>query len=260
MSRLLGNLPVAARLLAAALVASIAAPHARAADPTALPDGFVFLRDAAPTIEQDLRYASSRNFTGKPVPGYTASECVLTRPAAKALADVQKALIRSGFGLRVYDCYRPTRATAAFMDWIGTPARASTARYHPNVDKSKLVASGYISRTSSHSAGDTVDLTLVRRTAGSDDRPGPQNQCGSEPDGSVDMGTGFDCFDVRSHVSAKGLSPSHREARHILADTMRAHGFRGYAKEWWHFSYERAPRGPLRNFPVPKRTAEPERK
>lgn len=237
------------------LLAAIVTPVARAADGDTLPDGFVFLRDVAPDIEQDMRYASVRNFTSRPVSGYVAAECVLTRATARALGDVQKALAGSGFALRVYDCYRPTRATAAFMDWLRIPDRGEdTRRYHPNVERSKLADAGYISRTSSHSAGNTVDLTLVRREAGSDGAKAAQDQCGSEPDGSVDMGTGFDCFDVLSHASAAGLSRAQRKARRILSDAMRARGFRGYAKEWWHFSYDREPRGPLRNFAIPART------
>src|SRR5665811_747531 len=80
--------------LVAALVLSIAAPvtgSARAAE--AMPKDFVHLRDVAPTIQQDMRYAGPDNFTGKPVPGYGAPECVLVRQAAEALKTVQACLL-----------------------------------------------------------------------------------------------------------------------------------------------------------------------
>ena len=72
-----------------------------------LPDGLVYLRDIDPTIVQDMRYAGSNNFVGRPLDGYEAAECILRRDVAMALAQVQKDLAGSGLGLKVYDCYRP---------------------------------------------------------------------------------------------------------------------------------------------------------
>ncbi len=77
------------------------------ARPADLPQGFVYLRDVAPTIRQDMRYYGSHNFTGRPIPGYLAPECILTAPAARALAAVQADLAASNLSLVVYDCYRP---------------------------------------------------------------------------------------------------------------------------------------------------------
>ena len=74
-----------------------------------------------PTIQQDMRYAGANNFTGGPVPGYDAAECVLVRQVAEALKAVQADLKAKGFGLLVYDCYRPTTAVAAFVDWAKLP-------------------------------------------------------------------------------------------------------------------------------------------
>lgn len=74
------------------------------------------LRELAPAITQDIRYATPFNFTGAPVPGYGRGECVLTRPAADAVIRVEKRLARQGYGLKLFDCYRPARAVAAFND------------------------------------------------------------------------------------------------------------------------------------------------
>src|SRR5689334_4938933 len=97
-----------------------------------LPPGFVYLRDVAPDILQDIRYASLDNFTGRKVPGYDAPECILQRRVAEALAKVQADLRERSLGLKVYDCYRPARATRAFLRWIGDDsASAGGRRYFP---------------------------------------------------------------------------------------------------------------------------------
>ena len=86
-----------------------------------LPSGFVYLRDVDPSIRQDIRYATSHNFIGRPIRGYQAGECILTRPAATALSKVQKELLQSGLSLKVYDCYRPQMAVDEFIAWSDKP-------------------------------------------------------------------------------------------------------------------------------------------
>jgi D-alanyl-D-alanine dipeptidase len=82
-----------------------------------LPDGFVDITDVAPGVVVDARYAGSDNFMGPPVRGYGAARCVLTRPAARAVAAAQRELAASGLGLLLYDCYRPQRAVDDFVAW-----------------------------------------------------------------------------------------------------------------------------------------------
>src|SRR5262245_14827883 len=86
-----------------------------------MPKDFAYLRDVDPNIEQDMRYAGSANFFGRKVPGYDAAECVLVRRAADALKAVQAELEDKQLGLKVYDCYRPARAVASFVDWAKEP-------------------------------------------------------------------------------------------------------------------------------------------
>src|SRR6202051_1514283 len=74
-----------------------------------LPRGFVYLRDVDPTIVQDIRYAGSHNFVGRPIRGYLAAECILSAPAAKALTMVHRMLADKRLSLIVWDCYRPKR-------------------------------------------------------------------------------------------------------------------------------------------------------
>jgi zinc D-Ala-D-Ala dipeptidase len=84
---------------------------------SALPKGFVYLRDIDPTIVQDIRYAGSHNFVGRPIRGYLAAECILSEPAAKALEAVQRKLADKELSLVVWDCYRPKRAVNDFLQW-----------------------------------------------------------------------------------------------------------------------------------------------
>ena len=215
-----------------------------------LPAGFVYLRDVDPSIAQDMRYAGSDNFTGHPLPGYGAGECVLRRAVAQALAQVQADLARENLSLKVYDCYRPTRAVRAFMRWANDGAReAPTKRFFPTLEKGMLFALGYIAAYSAHSTGSAVDLTLVKLPtvpAPSYDPAARYGPCtGPEaeraPDNSLDMGTGFDCFDERSHTSSGAITPAQQRWRALLVAAMRARGFHNYFREWWHFSF--GPRG-----------------
>jgi len=247
-------------------VLSFAGTHASAAD---LPEDFVYLRDVDPTILQDMRYAGSDNFTGTRVPGYDAPECVLLRPAAEALKAVQADLRPKGLTLKVYDCYRPTRAVAAFVAWAKEPDVPSAKMVHyPNLPKTALFPD-YIATRSGHSRGATVDLTLVPIAAGSQgsapaESAAPRSctapQEARAPDGSLAMGTSFDCFDVKANTAAPGLTGEERANRAMLVDAMQAHGFETYPKEWWHFTYQPEPYPETYfDFPIEPRTGDGER-
>jgi len=212
-----------------------------------LPPGFVYLRDVAPGIVQEMRYATSDNFTGRPLPGYEASECVLRRDVALALARVEAALRPRHLSLKTYDCYRPTRAVRAFWRWSQDAKRAGNKRFYPRVAKSELFARGYIASHSRHSAGTAVDLTLVPLAApqpSSKARAAPCTAPAAQraPDTSLDMGTGFDCLDVKSYTNSRAVTGEQRRHRLMLKTAMSARGFRNYFREWWHYEYGR-PRG-----------------
>src|SRR3954471_8619386 len=154
-------------LVAASLLALSAAP-ARAADPepTAPPGAFVSLADVAPSILVEMRYTTSHDVVGRPVKGYEEPVCILTRPAAEALARVQAAVREQGYTLKVYDCYRPQRAVDDFVAWAKRLTDEKTkAEFYPRVEKSRLFKEGYIAEQSGHSRGSAVDLTLVRLPA-----------------------------------------------------------------------------------------------
>jgi D-alanyl-D-alanine dipeptidase len=213
-----------------------------------LPRGFVYLRDVDPTIVQDIRYAGSHNFVGRPISGYLTAECILSMPAANALATAQKMLSEKNLSLIVWDCYRPKRAVADFLRWSKDPAHSEMKpEFYPRTDKQKLFALGYLAPRSAHSRGSTVDLGIV--PAGSSFVPPPGSPQPLKPctapkgerfdDGTIDFGTGYDCLDVLGNTSnASGIALHNRQT---LKSLMKAAGFRAYAREWWHFELVNEP-------------------
>ena len=193
-----------------------------------LPPGFVYLKDVDPTIVQDIRYATPFNFTSAPVPGYGGAECVLLREVALALKNAQEELRPQHLGLKVYDCYRPQRAVRAFVDWVKKPDSKGDERHYPRTQRVDLVKLGYISAASNHSYGTAVDLTLIARPREpSQTEPGKSYgsciapQAEREPDESMDMGTGFDCFDRQSRNPAL-IDPAEPEAKDEAPDEAAA--------------------------------------
>ena len=118
---LMTGLASAFRVLAAAAAALLAvtatAPAAGARSGPKAPEEFVALSSVDPTIIQEMRYPTAHNFMGVPVDGYRDPLCILTRPAARALHHAQTRLLRRGYSLKVYDCYRPQRAVDHFVRW-----------------------------------------------------------------------------------------------------------------------------------------------
>jgi D-alanyl-D-alanine dipeptidase len=168
----------------------------------------VDVRSTDPSIRVDVRYAAPFNFTGAVLPGYEAPRAMLRREAAEALARVQASLSADGLGLKVYDGYRPVRATAAMVAW---------AR---RVRREDLLRNGYIAERSRHNLGLAVDCTLVELTTGRELR----------------MGTAFDTFSAAAHTANATGEVAANRARLVRA--MAAEGFTNLREEWWHFSYE----------------------
>lgn len=192
----------------------------------ARPPAFVDAATVIPGLVADMRYFGPDNFVGARVDGYEAPVCLLTHQAATALAAVQRDLKPRGYGLKVFDCYRPARAVRHFVRWARDPDTSTKAEFYPHVAKGNLFREGYIASRSGHSRGSTVDLTLVRLPEGEE----------------LDMGTPFDFLSPQSGQTGK-VSAEARANRKLLADAMRARGFIPYDKEWWHFT--------LRNEPFP---------
>ena len=245
------------------------APSGRAApvaERSAIPDGFVRLREFAPQIAQEVRYATAYNFVGAPIDGYEAPECILTTEAARALRQVAEDLARDGFGLKVYDCYRPQTAVDHFVRWARSDDEAMKTAFYPEEPKGSLFRRGYIARRSGHSRGSTVDLTLVRQPVAdaivpASDYPDPAAgaslpRCdrpvstsadpASGDDGrlferDLDMGTAYDCLSPVAATASTAVSREARANRQRLKAAMERRGFRNYSKEWWHFTLRGEP-------------------
>ncbi|TQK43234.1 D-alanyl-D-alanine dipeptidase [Streptomyces sp. SLBN-118] len=237
----------ASRTFVVAAAAVLLAPAA--AGPTAAGE-FVALRSVDATIIQELRYTGRHNFVGAPVDGYRQPLCIVTRPAARALHRAQSKLLRQGYSLKVYDCYRPQRAVDHFVRWAkNLDDETMKKEFYPQVDKSRLFADGYIAQRSGHSRGSTLDLTIVKLPALSTRPyvPGePLVPCSAPqserfPDISVDMGTGFDCFDTLSHTDDPRIQGGQRANRQLLKRTLTAEGFVNLPEEWWHFTFRPEP-------------------
>lgn len=217
---------------------------------TEMPSDFVELKEVNPNIVYDLRYYSKHNFVGDTIDGYEAKKCYMTRVSAKALSEVQKELEEIGFTIKVYDAYRPQRAVDHFVRWAkDIDDTRMRKEFYPDVDKKNLFKDGYIAAKSSHSRGSTVDLTIVPLPVPEQEqyKPGMELcECYKSReerfgDNSIDMGTGFDCFDEHSHPLNKSLSVQQRANRMLLRTLMTKHGFVPYEQEWWHFTFKEEP-------------------
>ena len=211
-------------------------------------DRNVVLKDVDPTILHDVRYFTAHNFVGTRIDGYHQPLCILTRPAALALHKVQREMLKQGYTLKVYDCYRPQRAVDHFVRWARDLAdQRMKTEFYPRVDKTRLFEDGYIAEKSGHSRGSTLDLTIVRLPA-RHQRPyvpgEPLVNCYAPqrfPDNTVDMATGYDCFDTLSHTDDPRVVGKARENRQLLKKAMADNGFRNLPEEWWHFTLNGEP-------------------
>lgn len=195
----------------------------------ALPAGFVYLRDIDSSIEQDIKYYSDDNFVGRPIKGYDAAECILTRETAEALAKVQKLLLQQSLRLKVYDCYRPQAAVNDFIAWSQDKHDQKQKKlYYPNINKADFFKLGYVAAKSGHSRGTTVDLTITQ------DNPHHQSV-------ELFMGTHFDFMDPSSHVFSKEINTKAQKNRMYLRSLMIDAGFDPLEEEWWHFTLHKEP-------------------
>jgi zinc D-Ala-D-Ala dipeptidase len=224
-------------LLLAAATAAIADANPPLSPAKTMADaGMVDVRTLAPGLAEDMKYAGTDNFTGAVVDGYRAPKCFLRTPAAQALARVEAAVRKQGYALQAWDCYRPARAVAAFVRWAGDLSATQTkAAHYPNLGKEKLLGE-YIAPVSGHSRGATVDLTLMRCTAG---------KCAP-----LDMGTGFDFFDSLAHTADPRTTPAQKANRERLLKAMAAEGFSNYPAEWWHYTLPSAMAPVLYDVPI----------
>ncbi len=172
-----------------------------------------------PTIKLDIRYATKNNFLGKAV--YKQARAFLQRPAAEALVRINQNLRKQGYGLVVFDGYRPWSVTKVF--WDATP-----------VDKKIFVADP--SKGSRHNRGCAVDLSLFDLKSGAE----------------VKMPSEYDEMTERAHINYECATSDARRLRELLRAAMAAEGFAVYEPEWWHYDYKDWKEYPIMNLKFSK--------
>ena len=206
-----------ARALAALLLAASCAPalHPPVETGKRAPD-LVELTTLDPGLHLDIRYATARNFVGRPV--YKEARAFLQRPAAEALVRAHRALAAKGYGIVVFDGYRPWSVTKLF--WEVTPE-----------DKKEFVADP--SQGSRHNRGCAVDLSLYDLASGRE----------------VEMPSGYDEMTERAYPDYAGGPAEARARRDLLRAAMEAEGFKVYSSEWWHYDYKDWAQYPILDLP-----------
>ena len=160
------------------------------------------LEKTIPGIVLDIRYATTNNFTGERI--YTLSKAYARKPVAQSLEKIQTDLKAQGLGVKIFDAYRPYKATVKFYEVY----RDTT-----------YVASPY--RGSRHNRGCALDLTLIDLKSGEE----------------LKMPTGYDSFSKAAWPSTPVSDPVIKKNRQLLISAMQKHGFRVNSSEWWHFDF-----------------------
>ena len=191
-----------------------------------LPKGFSYVSEIDATIKKELRYGTSNNFIGKPIDGYLKDSLIISKPAAKALKEIQTKLMLSGLSLKIFDAYRPQQAVDHFVRWAKVMNDTLMKQlYYPDVQKSELFTLGFIASKSGHTRGSTVDLSIVDVKTNKE----------------VDMGSSYDFFGEKSHPFYKKITEAQMKNRMLLRIIMIKNGFIPYDNEWWHFTLKDEP-------------------
>jgi zinc D-Ala-D-Ala dipeptidase len=187
---------------------------------------FAYVDDLVSGIRWDAKYATWDNFTGKPVEGYLANRVVGSKALCTGLADARERAASLGFGLLLWDGYRPQRAVQSFLRWSEQPEDGRTKqRHYPNIGRPEMFEKGYVAPRSGHSRGGTVDLTLYHLAT----------------DELVRMGGEHDLMDPISRHGAKEIATVEARNRDALRSIMEECGFLAYEREWWHYTLKREP-------------------
>ena len=183
--------------------------------------GFLFLDEVLSGVRWDAKYATWDNFTGMPVDGYEVNRIAGSLALADGLLTAQARAATLGFGLLLWDAYRPQRAVDRFLEWSRQPEDGRTKPgFYPNIHRAAMITDGYVAPKSGHSRGGAVDLTLFRLDTGE----------------LAAMGGRHDLMDERSHHGAPSVGGVEARNRETLCAVMEHSGFKRYACEWWHYA------------------------
>jgi zinc D-Ala-D-Ala dipeptidase len=171
-----------------------------------------------PTVHLDIRYATTNNFLGRPV--YRQPRAFLQRPAAEALVRAHQKLKAKGYGIVVFDGYRPWSVTKLFWDSATDEQRRIEFVANPQ-------------NGSRHNRGCAADISLFELATGKE----------------VVMPSAYDEFTERAYPDYAGGTAESRTARDLLRATMEAEGFTVYRAEWWHFDFNDWKQYRIQNIP-----------
>ena len=190
-----------------------------------LPKGFVYIDEVINDVDIDIRYSNDNNFIGKKINGYNQSAAIGTKELALALQEIQNDLKHFGYGVKIFDAYRPQKAVNHFSRWSTNDDILMKDLFYPNIEKRDLFKEGYIASKSGHSRGSTIDLTIINL----------------ETKEELDMGTSYDFFGIESSYDYSGLTYEQNSNRLLLYSVMKKYGFKSLKSEWWHFTLENEP-------------------
>ena len=160
------------------------------------------LKKFIPALVLDIRYATTNNFTGEKI--YSLAKAYARKPVAESLKKIQADLKSQGLGIKIFDAYRPYKATVKFYEVYGDTT---------------YVASPY--KGSRHNRGCALDLTLIDLKTGKE----------------LKMPTGYDSFSKDAWPTTPVKDPETGKNRTLLISAMEKHGFRVNSSEWWHFDF-----------------------
>lgn len=159
----------------------------------------VNIEECCPNIVLDIRYATTNNLTGRQL--YKKPRCFLHEKVAKELCNIQCELEKQGYGIKIWDAYRPVQVQEKLVKFV------NNSDFTPSV--------------SNHSKGIAVDLTIIRLSNGHE----------------LEMPTEFDDLTEKAYENYADLSQLVINNREKLKTIMAEHGFTVYPYEWWHYDF-----------------------
>jgi D-alanyl-D-alanine dipeptidase len=160
------------------------------------------LEQYIPGIVLDIRYATTNNFTGEKI--YNLAKAYARKPVADAVKRAQAELQKQGLGIKIFDAYRPYKATVKFYEVY---------------KDTTYVASSY--RGSRHNRGCAIDMTIINLKTGEE----------------LKMPTGYDSFQKEAWPKTPIKDPEARKNRALIIQVMEKQGFKVNSSEWWHFDF-----------------------
>lgn len=160
------------------------------------------LEEYIPGIVLDIRYATTNNFTGEKI--YNLAKAYARKPVADAVKRAQAELQKQGLGIKIFDAYRPYKATVKFYEVY---------------KDTTYVASPY--RGSRHNRGCAIDMTIINLKTGEE----------------LKMPTGYDSFQKEAWPKTPIKDPEARKNRALIIQVMEKQGFKVNSSEWWHFDF-----------------------